>query len=196
MFASFKRVVLVVSVLLLAGAPALGDVPWDVFEDTQSDSVCDVVNVDNHELVVLSDTGELVIVDGADTILTGTFVDWWGDVYYFDEPFGYIAFDLDEDGFRTLWWLGPSGYVVNVDAFTGTLYETDWIPLDYGNVPCDACDFWDDPADCTEIIIIDPDPPIGPVAPVSVNFCGAAGLPTLALTACGLVGLCFARRRW
>lgn len=192
MLVSFKRAVLVMSVLVLAGAPAVAqfndDVPWDVFEDTQSQSVCDVVNVDNHELVVWSDTGELIVVDGVDTFITGTFVDGIGDVYYYDDYFGYLTFDEDADGFRTLWWVGPNGYVVNINVSTGTLYETDWIPLDYGNVPCDACDFWDDQTVCVDII----DPDTG----VMINFCGAAGTPALAMTVCGLVGLHFARRRW
>ena len=195
MFTGLRRAVMVAAVSVLIGAPAWADVPWDVFDDDHpgSSSRCDVVNTANHELVVWSDTGELIIVDGVDTFIDGTFVDGIGDVYYYGDYVGYLAFDEDGDGYRTLWWLSDAGFVVGVDAFSGEPYETAWIPYDFTHVACDACDYWDDAADCTEIIIVDPNPG---TTPVTVNFCGAAGTPALAMTVCGLIGLHFARRRW
>jgi hypothetical protein len=138
---------------LLCAAPARGQVvPWVVFEDTQSASTCDLINAANAELVLLSATAELVIVTGVDLILTDTFVDLDGFVYYAGFPAGVISFAEDADGFRTLWWTSSTGRVVDVDPFTGEPSETAWFPSAYSNVPCDACDYWDDPADCGDVL--------------------------------------------
>ncbi|UCC30908.1 MAG: hypothetical protein JSU86_01265 [Phycisphaerales bacterium] len=156
-------------------------VPWDVFIDDQSDSVCDVVNAANAELVILSNTGQFVIVTGADVILEDTFVDINGDVFYLGDPAGFIDFALDGDGFRTLWWMSLTGRVVNVSGFTGEPTETDLLPSDFSDVPCDACDFWDDRTVC--------DPPI------TINFCGMNTQLSMALTAVGLGFMGLTRRR-
>jgi hypothetical protein len=128
-------------------------VPWDVFEDTLSDSVCDVVNAANAELVVLSDTGQLVIVTGLDVTLEDTFVDLSGFVFFEGLPVGLIDFAEDGDGFRTLWWTSLTGRVVDVSGFTGEPAETELFPSDISGVPCDACDFWDDPAVCGPTVL-------------------------------------------
>lgn len=132
-----------VSMFGISGALAQ-DFPWEVFADTESTSVCDLINAENAELVLLQSTGELVIVaaDGVNTtdvILEDTFVDLDNNVFYFGDPVGFITFATDGDGFRTLWWLDLTGRVVSVDTFTGEPFTTDLIPDDFVDVSCDAC---------------------------------------------------------
>ncbi len=165
--------------------------PWDGFEDDQSDSICDVVNAANAELVVLSDTGHLVIITGPDVILEDTFVDFNGDVFYLGDWVGFVDFALDGDGFRTLWWMSLTGRVVNVNGFTGEPTETELFPGDYFDVPCDACDFWDDPSVCVQP---DGDEPDG-ITPITINFCGMNTQLSMALTAVGLGFMSLMRRR-
>jgi len=126
-------------------------VPWDVFLDPESDSACDVVNAGNLEVVVLSDTGELIVVTRDDYPLdAAAFVNAEG-VYFFDGvPVGQISFAIDGDGFRTLWLLAPDDTVLELDSDTGEPIFTNLTPNDFVGVPCDACDLWDDPADCDE----------------------------------------------
>jgi len=148
---SRKRIALVLGLLFSAAAsrPAYAQ-PWVVFEDGESDSVCGIVNAAEHELVVLADTGELVIVSDVDVILGGTFVDLDNTVYIDDEPFGFLSFFEDGDDFATLWWvIEPDLRVVGIDQFGG-FYESDFFPDDFIDVACSACDFWDDPLDCDE----------------------------------------------
>ena len=77
-------------------------IPWDTFIDDASDSICDVVNAGNAQLVVLNTTRQFVIVTGSDVTLVDTFVDTNGLVFFEGEPAGVIGFALDGDGFRTL----------------------------------------------------------------------------------------------
>lgn len=120
-------------------------VPWDVFIDPLSDSVCDVVNAGNREVVVLSDTGELVVVTGNDyTLSAAAFVDVEGTFYYDGILIGHIVFADDGDGFRTVWLLDFSDYVLELDPITGEPIFTDLFPDDFVNVPCDAFELWDD----------------------------------------------------
>ncbi len=138
--------------IVLAPAAVRGQsVPWEVYVDEFSSSVCDVINVANGELVVLGDTGELVLVTGADLVLALTFVDAAGFVFFAGDPAGVIGFEEDGDGFRTLWWMSLTGNVVQVDPFTGEPLVTNLFPTNFSNVPCDACDFWDDPTECFPI---------------------------------------------
>ena len=123
-------------------------VPWDIFEDPASSSVCDTVNAGNAELVVLSDTGELVYITHTDLILTATFVDADGFVFFDMLPVGVIDFAEDGDGFRTLWWTALDGTVIELDELTLEPVTTDLFPTDFHDVPCDACELWDDPTDC------------------------------------------------
>jgi hypothetical protein len=174
----------------LAGADAYAqNVPWDVFADPSSDSVCDLVNASNAELVVLSNTGELVIVTGTDVILADTFVDLDSNVFFDGLPAGLLTFATDDDGFRTLWWVGLNGNVVSVDLFTGEPSVTNERPSDFADVPCDACDFWDDQSVCPTSPPPTPNPPV-----LNISFCGAGAGMSMALTVIGL-GL-IGRRRW
>jgi len=181
----------VVGVLFAAARVSGQVVPWDVYDDPLSDSVCDVVNVANGELVVLSSTGELVLVTGSDVILVDTFVDLDGNVFYLEEPAGIIDFATDDDGLRSLWWLSLNGAVVHVDGFTGEPSVTDTFPSEYSDVPCDACEFWDDPSVCEE----PPPDGDGDGFPVPISLCGADSSASMAMTGLGLALMAVRRRR-
>ncbi|MFH1110803.1 MAG: hypothetical protein V1790_16640 [Planctomycetota bacterium] len=134
-------------------------VPWDVYSDPVSDSVCGVVNATNLEVVVLSDTGELVVVTEEDYLLDyAAFVDEKGVFFYDGIPVGQISFADDGDGFRTLWLLAPDNTVLELDPLTGEPIFTNLLPFDFLDVPCDACELWDHPADC-----VGSDCPVGQV---------------------------------
>ena len=124
--------------------------PWVVYFDAGSDSVCDVVNAANLELVVFADTGELVGITGPDVIFLDTFVDDDGFVFFRGDPAGFIEFAQDADGFRTLWLFTLFGDVADVDLFTGVLLSTGLLPFDFFDVPCDACPQWDLPVECLD----------------------------------------------
>ena len=124
--------------------------PWLQYVDSTSDSLCDVVNAANLELVVLEETGELAGIAGTDVIFSDTFVDADGFVFYDGDPAGFVEFAEDGDGFRTLWWLTELGDVVNVNVFTGEPTPTGLFPFDFADVPCDACPFWDVPGECID----------------------------------------------
>ena len=126
--------------------------PWDLFIDSQSSSQCDLVNADNAQLVVLTDTGQLVIVTQADVTLVDTFVDLDGNVFFEGQQAGFIDFADDGDDFRTLWWTGLTGQVVVLDPFTSVPAAGNFFPEDFFDVPCDACPFWDDPSACSIIV--------------------------------------------
>lgn len=160
-------------------------IPWDTFIDDASDSICDVVNAGNAQLVVLNTTRQFVIVTGSDVTLVDTFVDTNGLVFFEGEPAGVIGFALDGDGFRTLWWLSLTGNVVEVDGFTGQPSLTNQLPEDFIDVPCDACLFWDDQSVC----LIDDDP-----TDVVVRLCGVDVPITLGVTMLALPFMSSARR--
>lgn len=157
--------------------------PWDSFADTISNSVCSVVNAGNAKLVVLRATGQLVSVGGSDVILEETFVDAQGFVFFEEEPAGLLDFATDGDGFRTLWWLTLTGNVVEVDDFEGVPVGTNLTPADFENVPCDACEFWDDPSVCE-------------VPPPTIPICGVDVPIPMTLSLLGLTVLRFARSRF
>lgn len=169
-------------------APAAwGQIPGvTIFEDSfvnpQGDfSSCDLINAANAELVVLSATGELVLVSGEDVVIPGSFVTDEGDVFLDDELFGFITFEDDADGFRTLWWLSPTGRAVDIDGLTFFVSESVLFPSDFRNVPCSACDaeLWDDPEGCGGVVPPPQPPPPSPpddgdtVIFPTFNFCGA-----------------------
>ena len=140
--------------LMIVTSPATAQtLPWDVFLDIFSTSVCDLINAENAELVVLRNTDQLMIVTGGDIILQDTFVDANGFVFFEGLPFGVIDFAEDGDGFRTLWWTSILGTVVHIDEFSGLPSASDLFPSDFFTVPCDAEPFWDGcliDADCDD----------------------------------------------
>jgi len=148
------------------------EVPWDVFPDLESDAACSVVNAGNLEVVVLSDTGELVVVTEEDYPLDdAAFVDENG-VFFFDGiPVGQISFADDGDGFRTVWLLAPDNTVLELDPLTGEPIFTDLIPDDFVGVPCDPFELWDDDDfdDVPDELDLCPDTP--PDEPVDEDGC-------------------------
>lgn len=130
----------------LTTSPALAQ--WDVFEDPQVESQCGLVNVATLEFAVRSCDGALVLVTGDDVGFANTVVrdDWTVEI---DGDFaGFISFEQDADGFFTLWWLSDAGFVIDFNDVTSEPFETDRLPIDFENVPCDAGDFWTDEGDC------------------------------------------------
>jgi len=135
---------------------------------------------------VHADSSNLVLVGGPDVVLSDAFVDEEGNVIFEGEPTGVVEFQTDGNGFRTLWWTGLTGNVVEVDEFTGAPSPTNLRPSDFRNVACDGCDFWDDPTVCDQ-----PEPP-PPPEPVTIQICGQNIMLPLAIL---LVFLVVAPRR-
>ncbi len=167
--------------------------PWDTFEDPAG-SICDVVNAANAELVVLRSTGQLTIVTGLDVTLQDTIVDENGDVFFEGESFGFLSFEEDGDGTRTLWWVSLTGNVLDVDQITGEPFPTNMLPTDFVDVPCDACPLWDVPEVCDEPVAPPPDIVL---PPITVNLCGSDLTIGMIMSFSGLMMLGFtSRRRW
>ena len=173
-------------VLVIAETASAQTKPWELFLDSASNSACDVINADNAKLVLLSTAGHLAIVTGVDVTLEDTLVDDNGFVYFDGEPAGAIGFATDGDGLRSIWWMSLTGTVVELDEFTAQPTSTNKFPTDFVDVPCDACDFWHNPAACVEP---EPEPP------VIVNLCGNSIELPIGLMASSLVALSFSRRR-
>jgi hypothetical protein len=183
MFYSYRtsfRIVIAFS--LWAGAARAQVVPWDSFADSPiSNSVCSVVNAGNAEFVVLRATGQLRRVTGNDLTFTESFVDAEGFVFFNDEPAGLLEFATDDDGFRTLWWLTLTGTVIEIDPLTGEPVASDRFPDEFKDVPCDACELWDDQTICVE-------------PPPTVRLCGVDVPVAMTLSLLGLSGLTYLRQ--
>ncbi len=139
-------------------------VPWDVYFDSVSDAACDIVNTGNFEVVVFSDTGELIVVTGEDYALgEAAFVDDDGVFFFAGLPLGQVSFAEDGDGFPRAWLLAPDDTVLELDPDTGEPIFTSLIPSDFVDVPCDAFDLWDDDDfdDVPDEFDFCPDTPIG-----------------------------------
>lgn len=175
----------IITTLLVSHASA--QTAWDqFFDDTNiSDSVCGVVNADNAQLVVLYDTAQLMIVTQNDTVLADTFVDADNNVFFENQPTGFVEFFDDGDGFRTLWWVALNGRVVTIDPFTAVPSATDFTPADFTDAPCDACEFVDLPPDGICDVVEPPDIPI-----IEINLCGTMGDEmSMSMIFFGVVGL-------
>ncbi len=174
-------------------AQSFAQTAWDQFFDDPniSDSICGVVNAENAELVVLSDTAQLMIVTQNDTILQDTFVDANNNVFFENQPTGFIEFFDDGDGFRSLWWVALNGQVVAIDPFTAAPSASTALPSEFTNVACDACEFVDLPP--AEIC----DPVVGPdLPPIEIVLCGVMGDEVAAsMLFFGVVGLKHVRRK-
>ncbi len=191
-----RNVLVVVGLMMLATTPmSHAQVAWDLFEDGQSTSVCDVVNAAGNELVVLSSTQQLMLVSGTDTILSDTFVDADNTVIFEGQAAGSIEFAMDADGFRTLWWMSFDGFVVELDGLSLEPFVSDVVPQDFAGVPCDACEFVDNPPAGVCDDSLDGDVVID-IPPFSVDICGTgvASNAFLAMSFCGFLGLRSVRR--
>ncbi len=178
----------VVMALAIAPTASAQSKPWELLLDANSSAACDVINANKAQLVLISSTNQLAIVSGTDLTLKDTLVDDEGFVFFEGNPVGAIGFATDGDGLRSIWWMSLTGTVVDVDGFTGEPTQTDKFPTDFTDVPCDACEFWDNPAACVK------EPP-EPKPPVIVNLCGTGVQLPFGLTAAGLATLSIARRR-
>jgi len=186
-----RRFAILIAVCLMTpAAPALAQsYPWETFidEPTISDSVCSVINTANAELVLLQATDELVVVSGPDNLLNGAVVTVNSDVLFNGQPFGFLAFDVDGDNFRSLWWLSSTGRVIELDESSGVPIPvvSDCSPDEFERVPCDACDFWDDQSICQA-------PPDRPTIPI--DFCGINSAASMGLLMMGLTLMRRSRR--
>lgn len=174
---------------LTASAFGQGDVQqgttrtWASFQDSVTSTVCEVVHAANAELLVEDATNHLILVSGPDITLSDTFVDPDGNVLFEGQPAGVIEFQQDGDGNRSLWWTGLTGEVVSVNGFTGEPTPTDKRPVEFRNLSCEGCDYWDDPVVCA-------DPPEEePEEPVTVKICGQDVMFPIAMMMAGLMSL-------
>lgn len=184
------------TVIILWMLPLGAVAQWDVFEDPEVDSVCSVLNAASLEFAVRSCDGALVLITGEDAGFSNTFVTLDGTVEIDGAFAGVVVFEEDADGFFTLWWLSEAGFVIDFDDLAFEPFETDFLPSDFAEVPCDAAEFWDDDGDCgaalgsatmQPVVFVDDGgftPPI----------CGLAGLTSWSLTLAGMVGMQLTRR--
>jgi len=146
-------------VLLLAGPihVARADIPGVVvFDDPGTGSRCDLVNGANAQLVILEAQGELprqfALITGVDVTLASSLIDDNLDVSFGGQPFGAIRFAEDGDGLATLWWVDALGNALQIDPLTLVPSTTNQAPTDFTEVSCNACDFWDNRADCPDSV--------------------------------------------
>lgn len=131
--------------------PALGlDGAWTIYPDPETDAQCGLVNAWNAELVVLFDSGHMVVVTGTDTIIEDLFVSAESEVFYFDQPVGFLEFAEDGDNLPTLFWTTLSGTVVQINTFTGEPSDSGRFPDEVFDTGCDACDFVDQSEFCDD----------------------------------------------
>ena len=124
---------------------------WIIFEDFVSGAECGVINASNAELVALFDTGEMVIVSGADAILSDLIVTSNDEVLFQGEPSGFVEFLDDGDDLPAVFWTTLVGTMVEVDTFTGEPFDSGLLPETRINTGCDACDLIDDSPLCDDI---------------------------------------------
>ncbi len=148
------RIAITVFVSTITTATVFGGVvseDWIIFEDFVSGAECGIINTSNAELISLFDTGEMVIVSGADTILPDLIVTSDDFVLYRGEPSGQVEFVDDGDGLPAVFWTTLIGTVVEVDTFTGEPFDSGLLPEERINTGCDACDLVDNNSLCDDI---------------------------------------------
>lgn len=153
-----SRIVVTAPLLICCSLSVGQTVPWLTFDDPLSQSICDVVNSADDELVVIPDfdgvTGRLMIVTGPVDVLIENSVVVLDPLAFVDEVFlwdvfvdnvfvGFLDFAEDGDGFGTFWWMSLTGRVIDFDGLTLAVTESDLFPIDFVDVPCDALAFWD-----------------------------------------------------
>lgn len=190
---------------MAAHPTAAQNLPWSEFQDQITGIECGVINAANLEIVALRSSGQLVAVgqggdDIVDFILPGVFVDIGqtdpagGFPVFADGEFaGIVAFEEDAEGVIALWWgdaetIEDPLRIAEYDLDTDAIIFTNDTPANFAGAPCDACDLWDDPDACVAPPTINP-------PRVTINFCGAGGAATMALTFATLMGASIARRR-
>jgi hypothetical protein len=183
-------------VLAMAFAPGVAvaqTFAWQVFSDVTGET-CEVVHTANADLVVLSSTGQLVIVTGQDITLQDTAVDTSGFVFFEGAESGLISFQPDGAGVRTLWWTSLTGRIINVDELTGEPTVSEFFPEEITGVSCAACDFWDDQTVCADggddVVDDDESPPL-----LTITVCGVSTPIAFAAMFMGLASIRLVRRR-
>jgi len=126
------------------------DRPWIQYLDPVSQDICGLIHGANAEFVVLASSGELVKVSGPDVILADLLVDEAANVFFGDDPAGFIDFEVDADGNRALFWMTLTGPLVEIGAFDASPSVSDRVPSDIRNTGCDACPQWDNPTTCAD----------------------------------------------
>ena len=127
---------------------------WIVFEDFVSGAECGVINTANAELISLFDDGTMIIVSGADTVITDLIVTSEDEVLYRNvntgvfEPAGFIEFLDDGDDLPAVFWTTLVGTMVEIDTFTGEPFDSGLLPEERVNTGCDACELIDDSPLC------------------------------------------------
>ena len=116
---------------------------WVVFQDTATETECGVVNASNAELLVVYDTGYMAVVSGPDVIIDDLYVDELNQVFYQDDPAGYIEIAEDGDGLPTVFWTTLTGTVIKIDTLTGEPSDSGYEPYEIFNTGCDGCDYID-----------------------------------------------------
>ena len=139
-------------VILTLALPTPASAQWDVFEDPEVQSMCGVVNAAFLEFAVRTCDGALVLITGEDAGFGNTFVTLDGTVEIDGAFAGFVAYDQDADGFFTLWWLSEEGFVIDFDDVTYEPFETNFVPAEFGNVPCEAAEFWQGEGDCDAVL--------------------------------------------
>lgn len=147
----FATLVITIGSLYLApGFAQAQERLWVQYQDSISQQVCGLIHAAEIELVVLPASGAFVKVSGSDLVLADYVVDASGNVYYGEEPAGFIGFETDADGDRALFWMTLNGHLVSIDAFDASHSESDVLPSNLRNTGCDACAKWDNPAACAD----------------------------------------------
>lgn len=175
----FSKLSVMVVVLTIVCATTTAYGQWYVYMDDDSESECGVINTVEQELVVRECDDALVIVTDADRVIPNSYVDDDGNVFLNGQAFGFIAFDLDGDEYRTLWWILDDESIVDYDEATNIAYQSDVFAEDFTDVACNAELLWDGTADCA--------------VDITIGLCGQ-GAAGMAMTMMGLLAFMGFRR--
>jgi hypothetical protein len=145
---------LAVVVLAVGSAPVVSlgqlDEAWVIFVDSITGDECGIVNAANAELVVLAESGNMVVVSGSDVVLADLVVDQFNQVSYLGEPAGIIDFADDGDGLPAVFWTTLAGTVVTINTFTGEPADSGRFPDEFRSTGCDECLLIDESVFCEE----------------------------------------------
>ena len=96
-----------------------------------------------------------------------------------------------------MWWVDEEGFAIDFDDVAYEPFETDFLPSDFANVPCEVTDFWDHGGDCGaelgDMAMLPVEFVGGIDVDTSITICGLFPFPILFLTLAGLV--CLSRLR-
>ncbi len=165
---------------------------WVVFQDTATETECGVVNASNAELLVVYDMGNMAVVSGPDTIIDDLYVDELNQVFYQDNPAGFIEIAEDGDGLPTVFWTTLTGTVIKIDTLTGEPSDSGYEPYEIFNTGCDGCDYIDASDLCEDGSNSSGDDTTNDF---NLNLCGAGAMESAAAAVVLLPFLSLASRR-